>query len=228
MKTRSIQLFPSGNMVRIDEASAYPNYRDEHGAEFPESEQREIHANILAERYAANEIHCCQSSLVDSLIADDRAGFTADDIENVYRDFSESTLRECREYMEENGGDFPSSDPWEMDREELISALSYAGIDEVTDDTPTDSLRESVIREMDDEAIDGLSDWRDAANECASDNPSEAYEWWHVSPWLVSKLRGLGEIVIDNEFGQWWGRGGTGQSILADGILQAIARNLLK
>jgi hypothetical protein len=216
-------------MVRIDEASAYPEYRDEHGAEFTESEQREIHANILAERYAANEIHCCQSSLVDSLIADDRAGFTADDVEGIYRDFSESTLRECSEYLEDNGytGDAPDVNPFKMKREELIEALLGAGIDDMDDD-PIESLRDAVIRQMDNGAIDGLSGWRDIANDFASDNPNEAYEWWHVSPWLVSKLRGLGEIVIDSEFGQWWGRGCTGQSILADGTLQTIARNLLK
>lgn len=226
MQTRTIQLWPNGRSVTIDEASHYPNYRDASGTEFPESEQREIHANILAEAYAANEIHCNQSSLVLHLIESEAEGFTVDDIEGFYRDFSEATYMDCREYISDNGGDFPSPDPWEMNREELAELLAGASID-VSDDESTETLREAVIVNIDDESIDGLREWRDAANECASDNPQEAYEWYHVSPWLVSKLRGLGEIVIDNDFGQWWGRGCTGQSLLMDGTLQAIARNVL-
>ena len=39
----------------------------------------------------------------------------------------------------------------------------------------------------------------------------------------MAQLREIGEIVIDNDYGEWWGRGCCGQGVLMDGTLQEVA-----
>jgi len=51
----------------------------------------------------------------------------------------------------------------------------------------------------------------------------EAAQWWRVSRWLCDELRKIGETVLDNDYGSWWGRRTGGQDILMDGTLQQIA-----
>lgn len=80
-----------------------------------------------------------------------------------------------------------------------------------------DNYTESEIDD-DFECIDSDEPW---------DEPREIYEWWLVSDWLADKLEEIGEPVIRNGFGDWWGRTCTGQGFLMDGTLQAIAREFL-
>ncbi len=54
--------------------------------------------------------------------------------------------------------------------------------------------------------------------------PAEIYEWWLVTDWMAEALIAIGEPVLDNGYGYWWGRTCTGQRILMDGTLQEIAR----
>src|SRR5690606_29795234 len=64
-------------------------------------------------------------------------------------------------------------------------------------------------------------DWQEAVNDNAS--PQEVYEWWLVSDWLADRLKEIGEPVLVNDYGQWWGRCTTGQGYLMDGTLQKVA-----
>lgn len=48
--------------------------------------------------------------------------------------------------------------------------------------------------------------------------PAEPLEWWAVSRTLCGELRKLGKVIIDNDFGYWWGRCTSGQSIEMDGV----------
>lgn len=73
--------------------------------------------------------------------------------------------------------------------------------------------------EMDEDAA--LEAARKAVEENAED--AEVYEWWRVSRWLCSQLKEIGEPVLDNDYGEWYGRTTTGQSMLMDGVLQRIA-----
>lgn len=50
------------------------------------------------------------------------------------------------------------------------------------------------------------------------------FEWWLVSSWLGSGIRYIGEPLLENDHGNWWGRTKTGQGFLLDGTLQEIAR----
>jgi hypothetical protein len=51
------------------------------------------------------------------------------------------------------------------------------------------------------------------------------FEWWRVDPWLCKRLAAIGEVTLDNAYGEWWGRTCTGQSLIMDGTLQRIAAN---
>lgn len=51
----------------------------------------------------------------------------------------------------------------------------------------------------------------------------EIFEWYLVSDWLIDKLREKNEPVIDNDYGEYWGRCCTGQSIYLDHVIQELA-----
>lgn len=55
----------------------------------------------------------------------------------------------------------------------------------------------------------------------------EIYEWYRVSQWLAEKLIAQGESVLSNNYGYWWGRTCTGQSIILDGTIQEIAKAIV-
>ena len=54
-------------------------------------------------------------------------------------------------------------------------------------------------------------------------DPQDILEWWAVSSWFADKLREHGECILDNDYGIWWGRTCSGQSVVLDGVIQAIA-----
>lgn len=54
----------------------------------------------------------------------------------------------------------------------------------------------------------------------------EVCEWYAVSDWLGKKLGQHGEIVIDTWGKAYWGRQGTGQSIICDNVIEQIAYDL--
>ena len=223
-KPKTVQVFPRGDMVTY--SGEYPHYRDANGAEFPPDEQKRLQAHLLAESWIERDIYCNQSSLVEFLISEERDGFSFDDINGVYRDFSDSTVEECREYLRDIGGREPDENPWKMNRDELAELLGDAGI-EVYDSESAETLLAAVIANINDETIDGLNEWREAANECAQNNPSEPLQWFAVSEWLCGELAKSGQPTIGNGHGHWWGRCCCGQSIIIDGTLQEIALRIL-
>jgi len=60
---------------------------------------------------------------------------------------------------------------------------------------------------------------------CGGNGYQEPFEWWRVSSYLCEKLNLRGEPIIDNDYGQWWGRTCTGQSIILDGTIQQIVES---
>ena len=64
---------------------------------------------------------------------------------------------------------------------------------------------------------------------CFKDNqePQEIYEWWLISDWLEIKLKLHGQPVLSNEYGRWWGRTCTGQSIVLDRVIEDIYDELM-
>jgi hypothetical protein len=175
-------------------------------------EQREYIENRIR-----TELGVCQSALVDELMRAGFDGFTWDEVENVYPDPEEWTLAQCREYIREHVGDEPGDccfRPSDMDRAMCVELLEGAGI-ACGDDDSLDVLRDAVEANIDDETLDGLEAWREAVTDCAE--PQEVFEWWVINDtFLADDLRNLGEPILDNGYGRWWGRGSTGQSIALD------------
>jgi hypothetical protein len=76
-----------------------------------------------------------------------------------------------------------------------------------------------------------LEAWRDAFDEMGEHQPDgdEIYEHWIVSDWLADKLKAKGETVARDICGLTiWGRATTGQAIYIDGVIEAIARDLVE
>ncbi len=62
------------------------------------------------------------------------------------------------------------------------------------------------------------------AEELADDNEAqEILGWWLVSDnWVAEKLAEIGEPILDNDYGYWWGRTTSGQSIIGDNVFQNL------
>jgi hypothetical protein len=129
-----------------------------------------------------SEVYCCQTSLVESLIASEREGFTCDDVQNLYPSALLLSLPELEAFHKDRG--------LEVQQEEEESDCDY-------------------LRRLQDEF-----NWQI--------EPQEVFEWYAVSRWLAKHITAIGEPIIDNEVGQWWGRTCTGQAILLDGTFQRI------
>jgi len=104
-------------------------------------------------------------------------------------------------------------DPSDWDADDCKEWLEEHGHDvpERDEDTDDDNWRE--------ELQDGVNELA----ECA-----EVYEWYRITGWLCSHLRDLGRVVIDNDYGYWWGRTCTGQALIMDGVLQEVAAQIVK
>ena len=203
----------------------------------PTDKQVEERAQALLD----HDVFCCQSALVDNLLKlsgeslaldDSRElanAFGIDEIENLYPDPSDWTVKQCREYLDDYGNGHPDPDPWGMDREELARFYADETGDTLVDvfcspEWDTADAQSFVACAIDEEDIDGLDEWQDAVRDT---DPQEVFEWWLVSDWLAEELDALGCPLIRNGYGNWWGRTCTGQAILMDGTLQDAARRIL-
>lgn len=153
-----------------------------------------------AEGYVRHYVLCCQSSLVDELLGrGDIDGFMYEDIENTATDPSGWDIEQCREWIDERHS---------------------------KDDGP--QRADYVTQEADDEFEEEIDEdkYLEDMQEFIQDNaePAEIFEWWFVDRWLCEQLREIGECVLDNDYGYWWGRCCTGQGMIQDGVFQCIAR----
>lgn len=226
VETRSLQLWPGGASFtysgNIHGPADQRRLRSGYGHEKDrwrtgtEDEWRQIRIEVLAEIYADRDILACQSSLVDDLIKADMEGFTIDDIENLYPNPEDWDAVECIEWLTDHGvaeGDYVICDCKDCavcKGEKTICEKCHMCTrchDHLEDCPGCDPTSEDDLRTL-------IRDNAEAA---------EVFEWWLVSSWLCDKLRGIGEVVIDNGQGHWWGRCTTGQGYIMDGVLQRIA-----
>jgi len=69
--------------------------------------------------------------------------------------------------------------------------------------------------------------WRDAVRDYAQ--PAEIFEWWLIGDSMAADaLRELGQPILDNDFGTWWGRTCTGQAVALDPTFWAIYQDALQ
>ncbi len=234
----SLQLWPRGACVTVSGEGPEMEVKIGRDGEWraPTTEERhEIRTEQLAEMYADRDVLHCDSSLVSDLLQASASGELSGDLgkewdyENIQNHAAgpdDWTLEQCKEWLDDNGYDLPSPDPWTMDRSELVEALEGVSI-ECRDDETDETLRAAVIANMDDETIDGLDDYRDLVRDNAYEHEAEIYEWWRVSSWLAKQLAHVGECVLDNAYGEWWGRTCTGQGYIMDGTLQKVAQRFV-
>jgi len=52
---------------------------------------------------------------------------------------------------------------------------------------------------------------------------NEIYEWYLVSGWFLDRLKEINEPYLENDYGEYWGRTCTGQSIYLDYNIQKLA-----
>lgn len=111
-ETQSVMVYSLGK--RLDVQGSYPHYTNPQGEEYTPMEQREIQAQLLAERYLERDIVYCQTYLVEGMLKlgmsedlrqYDMEDFSYDDIVNLYPDPEEWTIEQCREYLEDQGVD---------------------------------------------------------------------------------------------------------------------------
>lgn len=70
------------------------------------------------------------------------------------------------------------------------------------------------------DADSDVDNWRQEVTDNAE--AAEIMEWWAVTSALCVNLRSIGEPVLDNDYGYWWGRTCTGQSVIMDGTIQRV------
>jgi DNA repair exonuclease SbcCD ATPase subunit len=197
---------------------------------------------ITVQRIVRDDIILCQSSLIDSLLAYEYECFNYDNIENIYPDKSSEIedLNSEIQVLEDDKGDLESEvSDIEDNIEQLESDFADLTADEEPDDVAIESVRSEILlaetelerlaKEIDakDEEIDSLND-SIIELESEQDTAQEALEWWLISDWLKNKLLAKGEIILDNEYGTWWGRGTSGQSIELDSVIHSIAKDITK
>ena len=145
----------------------------------------------------------CQTGLIDALTRHDIssgpiAGFSAEDIQNM----EYPACPECGEKMDE------TTEQWCGNCCKLIS-------DEPDPDEEHCRCDEDNRDMSDDDAFHCPN----CGHVCTDPESEyyEAYEWWLITDsWVFARLREMGEVVIDNDYGTWWGRTCTGQSIVLD------------
>lgn len=178
----------------------------------------------------------CQTALVTELEAKNFDGFTIDDLQNVYppeapesEDLEVMGIQDLISVTEE------LCVFQHLDKEVPILDYVISDMPEV----PEERLAELVRNWRSDPSGENLAeieDWFDTegyteavqgfilTNSDDSDrDPQEVFEWWLVdSKWLSERLLEIGEPILDNGLGVWWGRTCTGQSIYLDSTLQLV------
>lgn len=239
---RTIQLWPRGESVTISE-SQYDHVADDlvkvdgQWVEPSAELKRKIDIELCAERLLEHEVLCCDSSLVTDLMEAVQSGdhgtgmsgeFCWDQVENIYVDPSDWGVEQCHKYLQDEGGGEPIDDnPWGMEREELEEFLGIDTEDADYEEASMEHLLKEAIGSIDDDMVGDLDAWREAVQNHSQENPKEPLEWWRVSQYLCEELRAIGEIVLDNDYGYWWGRTCSGQAMIMDGTLQEVAERIM-
>ena len=241
LDVRSLQLWADGGKTVYvsgdprGELRMHAEYADKEGREATAEERRAVLVETIAGELVERDILANDSALVGDLMklqydgrGDLAEAFADENVSNLRPDPSEWTLEECREWLEDNGHDLPHPNPWAMERAELAELLDYEDDGKGTAEggCDTEMLRSRVQLGMSDEEIDGLDEWREAVRENADD--CDVYQWFRVSTYLASHLKDIGQPVLENEYGEWWGRTCCGQSIIMDGTLQRVADRIVR
>lgn len=84
----------------------------------------------------------------------------------------------------------------------------------------------AYLGKVDGRVIGDLHIWREYIKNTAE--PIEVLNWWLITSYMTKLLKQINEPILSNDYGQWWGRTCSGQSINQDGTIQKIAHNILE
>lgn len=166
----------------------------------------------VADNLFKNEVYVCVSSWAEESFK--RELFSYDDIENFYS-YPEWSGKVCGEDLYFEGG----SDDL---RNEFLEKL-----DEIEADSQSLFDDGKISSATHDRNCESVSAAKDEVNDLETE-PQEIYEWWIVSRFLAKDLVNQGAPILDNDYGVFWGRTTTGQSISMDGVIHQIAKNLIE
>ena len=171
----------------------------------------------LVREFVRQNVHYCVSSLVGYLAKDDSSEYY-DEIRDVI-----------------------SSDDWVTPAEEegwkvLEAAGCYLFWNEekqLVYDVENDETVESPLNKWDGECYQGSApteeNWRSLCNhQNIEAYTNEAYEHWIVDQRFAEKLEAKGEMISYDIYGLViWGRAGTGQEIMMDGVVCQIYNEMM-
>jgi len=191
-------------------------------------EWREIRVAVVAERYLRTEVLQNMTGLVDDLLRATMSGDLRGDLAREWEwdsivglttpDPDSMDLDELREYADEQDIDLPDPDV------PTIACASCVGAETCPACGGTGEIPDPDYVAEDDP--DYLDDVRRAVRRAINNGDitePEVLEWYAITSWLAGELQGIGEIIIGNGYGYFWGRTCSGQSMLLDGTLQKIA-----
>jgi predicted nuclease with TOPRIM domain len=168
--------------------------------------QSEIQTKVR--EFIDREIYTCSTMEIETLLRCGMHGMedcpTFEDVENLYIKHVDGVPYsddEIEELIEEK-------------REEIEKLQSL--ITEIEDAEDIEYLEETI--ENLEEEIEELEE--------LEQEPQEVFEWWAVSRWLAAKLGEYNEPILDFGNNYYWGRTCTGQSIVLDGVINNIAKDL--
>lgn len=158
-------------------------------------------------RMIAQDLAKCQSALVDALLANESVdGFSYDDICNAY----ERVCPECGSPMREAVRDMCIWCEKEWDKCACGDGKDTGNRNDEADVWVCEGC--------------GHIQFDDPEYEV-----QEIYEWWLLSSSSVAEdLKELGEPVLDNDYGEWWGRTCTGQSVELDPTFWRMYQDVLR
>jgi len=173
-----------------------------------------------AEWIVRNEIYTNCSYLISELVSNDKYMDELMEVCSQYVDNSEE-IEELQDHISE----------LEDMKNEAIDDLN-----DFIDDSDNGHTRDTAedfyndYLEAIDQSFDGTieqleSEVEDLESE--QDQPIEALEHWIVSSWLARKLEEHGQMVMDFNDLNIWGRTTSGQAIVMDYIMECIARELI-
>jgi len=137
-----------------------------------------------------------------------------------------SELAQKAEYMDELLPVMVQDDYEEPAREYIENMRREDCLDYLFDVSTPKEIKTDKLREMIFEIVK-----KDFQEFCEGHNIDpytiEALEHWIVSGWLARKLEAKGEMILDDFLGfTIWGRCGSGQAILLDGVISKICADM--
>jgi DNA repair exonuclease SbcCD ATPase subunit len=168
-----------------------------------EKTMRTNEMNEMCRKIVENNVIYNQSYLVENALATDF--FSYDDIINAYPDHTEEIeeLQEKIDELEERQGECQDE------------------IDELEEREADTEEQENLFAALSAE-IEKLEDEKQELMDLEQE-PQVVLEWWLVSSQFADWLEEKGEVVLKNEYGEYWGRRTSGQAIYCDYIIEERA-----